>query len=699
MTMTTTLPGPATDSPTDSPTAPGFIDALFNPRSVGIIGASSDTAKYGNWLAVQALRMPPDRGLHLVNRKGEEILGQRSVKTLSEAPGTVELVAIAVPAAGFEAAVADALDAGARAIIGVTAGFAELGREGRAIQDRVVRRVRAAGARLIGPNCLGVVDSTSKLFLASNELAGGSVALLSQSGNMALELSGFMAERGLGFSRFVSLGNQADVRAAELIEACAAHEATKVIALYLEDFGDGREFVEACAGAVRAGKPVLLATVGGSEASARGAASHTGAMTSGRAVVDAACREAGIIQVSTPRQMADALWLLSAFGGSANAERVGVIADGGGHAGVACDSVERAGGRVAEFSDAVSAELRGLLPPSACVTNPVDIAGAGEADIYSFARVLETVLASPDTDAVAMTGYFGGYGEYGPELARDELDCARQLARMVSAQDKPVAVQTMYHRSPAADVLRQGGVPVFAAIEDACVALAHLRGPRARHDRPAQPEAAAPVASNGYWDARAMLMDAGLAFPAARLVSTRAEALAAGEAIGYPVVLKAMGLLHKTDSGGVALGVDSREALAAAFDRMHAKLAAPAYTVEAMAELRDAVELIVGVQRDPRFGPVAMVGIGGILAEVQKDVAFALAPLTSHDAAVLLRSLRSAPVLGGLRGKPGVDLAAAANGIVQITNAACAHPELVSLEVNPLAVTPGGAIALDARTC
>ncbi|MGB6246758.1 CoA-binding protein, partial [Gordonia sp. (in: high G+C Gram-positive bacteria)] len=234
------------------------LTALFDPKSVAIVGASNDETKYGNWLSVQALRMPGDRPVHLVNRRGEQVLGRDTVTALSELSEPVDLVAIAVPAAGFEAAVDDALAAGARAIVGVTAGFAELGAEGRAVQDKIVAKVRDAGALLLGPNCLGVLDTTTGLFLASNELPAGRVALLSQSGNMALELAGFLAERGHGFSRFVSLGNQADLNVADVVRDCAAHEGTDVIAVYCEDFGDGRAFVDAAAAAAAAGKPVLL---------------------------------------------------------------------------------------------------------------------------------------------------------------------------------------------------------------------------------------------------------------------------------------------------------------------------------------------------------------------------------------------------------------------------------------------------------
>lgn len=239
------------------------LTALFDPKSVAVLGASNDETKYGNWLSVQAVRMTDHRAVHLVNRRGESILGRPALRSLAELDEPVDLVVVTVPAHGFEAAVDDALKAGARAIVGVTAGFAELGADGRALQDRIVERVRSAGAVLLGPNCLGVLDSSTSLTLASNPLPPGRIALLSQSGNMALELSGFLEARGHGFSRFVSLGNQADLSAADLIQSCVDHPDTDLIAVYCEDFGDGRAFVAAATAAAGAGKPVLLLTVGG----------------------------------------------------------------------------------------------------------------------------------------------------------------------------------------------------------------------------------------------------------------------------------------------------------------------------------------------------------------------------------------------------------------------------------------------------
>lgn len=673
------------------------LGALFNPHSVAIVGASNDTNKYGNWLSVQALRDEDRRAVHLVNRSGRPVLGRATLKSLHDLPGRVELAVIATPVASFEETVDDALRAGARAIVGITAGFAELGREGAALQERVTRRVRDAGAVLLGPNCLGIMDSTTHLSLLSNVLPAGSVSLLSQSGNMAIELGQFLSGHGLGFARFASLGNQADLAAAELIRACAEHAGTRLIALYCEDFKDGRELVRAAAAARRQGKPVVLLTVGGSEASVRGAKSHTGALTSATAVIDAACRAAGIYRVASPRELADVAAALLAFG-MRPAQSVAVIADGGGHASIASDLAEAAGLRVREFPADTRRALANELPPSAGVANPVDIAGAGEHDVTVFERLTGIVLRDRSVDAALLTGGFGIYRDYGEAMARAEAATAEGMSQLAVAAGKPLLVHTMWPQSESVLAFRRHGIPVFRAVEDAVrtlAVIARASPPVADAARPNRSGLA--VADEDYMTARSLLAGAGIRFPRAERVASLEEALASAEHVGFPVVLKAMGLLHKSDAGGVALGLADAGQLARVFKDMHQRLAARAYSIEAMARAEHAIELIVGTQVDPHFGPIVMVGLGGVLTEVLHDVAFALAPVGAADARALLESLKSAALLHGVRGKPAVDVEAAAVAVARLSEVAAAHPEIGELEINPLLVSPDGAQGLDAR--
>lgn len=689
--MTTTLETPEARAAAADP-----LEALFAPRSVAIVGASDDTRKYGNWIAVQALTggIP----VHLVNRGRDTVLGRPAVSSVAAVGEPVDLAVIAVPAAGFEAAVDDALSAGARAIVGISAGLGEAGEEGRALQERVTAKIRAAGARLLGPNCLGVLDHTSSLRLASNDFPVGTVGVISQSGNLALELATVMADSGLGVSRFASLGNQGDIDAADLIDSYAAHSGTRAIAVYCEDFRDGRRFAAAAQRAAEAGKPVVLLTVGATEASVRNAKSHTGALVSSGLVVDAACRAAGIENVASPVQMAHLLQALVRCP-LPSGPRTAVFADGGGQASVASDVAAAQGLSVDEFGQSLQAALEAELPPTASVANPIDVAGGGEQDIMCFPRVLGHLTSDHCVDATLVSGYFGGYGGYGAELAEREVEAARAMADRTAADGAAVVVQTMNWDSAAARELRAGGIAVYRGIEEAAWALGRLvrRGAAGPRGVPTLPAAGEPIHDGGYVASRAALAAVGVPFVRAIEVCTEAEALAAADELTFPLVLKALGDEHKSDRGGVVLGIVDREELAAVWRDIGARLAPASCSLEEMADLSGAVELIVGVRRDARFGPVVLAGLGGVYAEILKDVRCALGPVTPDQAVEMLRSLRGAALLDGPRGRPAVDVEAVARIVAILSEFAAAHPEIAEIECNPVAVTPRGAIALDAR--
>ncbi|OIK06370.1 acetate--CoA ligase family protein [Streptomyces monashensis] len=680
------------------------LSALFDPVSVAVVGASDDPAKYGHAVAAQALRANGRRPVHLVNRRGGTVFGRTAAPSLSAIGEPVDLAVVCVPAAGFEDAVDEALTCGARALVAITAGFAETGDTGRARQHAVAERVRAAGAVMVGPNCLGLADNTTDLFLASDTFTPGGIALLSQSGNLALELQLRFRPHGLGFSRFVSLGNQADVTLVDLLADCARHEGTRAIAIYAEDFADGRAFAETAAEtSADTGKPVVLLTAGRGDAAARSAQSHTGALTTPADVVSAVCRDTGVELVTTPRELTV---VLAALNGARRAagRRVAVLTDGGGHGGIAADAIEAAALTVPELRLPTREHLQKVLWEQSAVANPVDLAGMGEQNPGSYADAVAALLAAEEVDAVLMTGYFGGYahteaglGGGGTVLADGEQAAARLIADHHRATAKPLVAQSMYPESPSCRTLAEAGIPVFGATEDAARALAAATPGAPRPGVTPLPVPATPLRESGYLHTRRVLEAAGLPFPAAREIHDETELPAVTREFRGPYVLKALHLLHKSDAGGVALGLAGPVALRAAFRDMHARLGASSYSVEAMADLTDGIELIVGVHRDPRFGPVAMVGLGGVLAEALHDVAFTLAPVTAEHALRLLRGLRTAALLGGVRGRPPVDLTAAAAAVETITAFAAAHPEIAELEVNPLLVRRHGVLALDSR--
>jgi acyl-CoA synthetase (NDP forming) len=683
---------------------------LFDPTSVAIVGASATAGKWGNWLATNALKGKRRRRVALVNRSGGQILGEQAYRSLAEAGGPIELVVIAVGAAGFEQAVDDALAAGARAIVGITAGLGEAGGAARESERRVVERVRAAGAVLVGPNCLGVADPSSDLDLSFGDFAAGPLGLISQSGNLALELARLVSGAGLGFSRFVSVGNQADLEVTDLIDVLADHEPTRVIAVYAEEFRDGRAFARASLRASELGKPVVLLTVGTSRAGARTALSHTGALVSESTAIDAACRAAGIIRAATPREMVDlAQGLLMPL--LPAGRRVAAVGDGGGHLALAADLATEQGLELPLLSADLSQRIGTTLPRTASTVNPVDLAGGGEQDFFNYARTVSMLAASGEVDSVLLTGYFGGYSEDQAELASKEAEVAAAMADGVVAAGRPLVVHSMYPASPTLAPLRAAGIPVYGDISSAVRVLARLaaraeQAPRGVPDLPVPAPAGFAVGSNppvhapagiGYFAARAAIKSAGIPLMEAVEVRTKAEAVSAAASIGFPVALKALGAAHKSDGGGVRLGIAGENALAAAFEEMSSRLEPRTWSVERMALSEEGVELLVGVRRDHSFGPVLVIGMGGLYAELMRDVAVALAPVTTAVAGGLIRSLRAAPLLLGARGRPALDMAAAAEVATALSVLAAERPDLAEIEINPLLVGREGAVALDAR--
>jgi acyl-CoA synthetase (NDP forming) len=679
-------------------TAARDLEPLFAPRSVAVLGASTDPSKWGNWLARNALRGAHRRPVHLINRRGGEIDGHPLLASLADAGGPVETVVVAVPEAGLEQAVAEALAQGARALIVITAGLAEKDDSGRAREHALVERVRAAGAVMLGPNCIGVYDALSEFHVSSNDYPPGPVGLISQSGNLSIELGMLLERCGLGLSRFASIGNQADVRLPDLVEHLAGHEPTRAIAIYAEDVADGRAFVEAARAAARE-KPVILLNSGRSAAGARGAASHTGALVSSDAVVAAACREAGIVRVDSPGELVDAC---QAFVRSprASGRRVAVVADGGGHGSVAADLLTANGLEVPVFSPGLVALIAPQLEQAGGIANPIDIIDGADG-LASFTGIARTCLESGEVDAVLLSGYFGGYALYSDAYRVDEPREARALAALQGELGRPIVVHSLF-----ADAIGEGtdlracGLAAYERSEQAARAVAAL-ATAPPEVAVAAPAPGAPLRGPaGYVEARALLLEAGIGYGDGGPARDAAEAVALADRLGlYPVTLKAVdaALVHKTDAGGVRVGLLDATALRAAADDMAERLSPELLFVERTAETANGVELVIGATRDERFGPVLLVGLGGILVETLRDTALALAPLSTPAAERLLRSLRSAAVLDGVRGRPAIDVTAAARAVVALGDAMTAHPEIAELEINPLLVTPHGAVALDAR--
>jgi acetate---CoA ligase (ADP-forming) len=449
------------------------LSSLFDPASVAVVGASDDTRKWGNWLAQGALRGSHRRTISLINGRGGTVLGRRAHRSLRE---PAELVVIVVPADAAEAAIEDALAIGASALVVITAFAGDLAAR-RARDARLAARSHAGGALLLGPNCLGVFDAGTELELVPVGFPAGSIGFISQSGNLGLELGQLAQARGLGFSRFVSLGNQAGVDAGAAFASLLEHQPTRVIALYLEDVRDPDGIVGAARAAARLGKRVLLMAPDRSAATARMTASHTASDPLTRDEIDAICRAGEIERVADPSELIDAA---TAFLGqpSGQGARVGIVADGGGHAALATTLAERARLVVPRLTEALMGQLRTGLTATAAVDNPIDLAGSGESDIRNFDRIVIAIMRSGEVDGLLLAGCFGGYGDYSAAFAEAEVRGARALAQAAAETGRVLAVHSMYPESPAVEVLRDHGVFVSASIRQAVGRLAELLSSR-----------------------------------------------------------------------------------------------------------------------------------------------------------------------------------------------------------------------------
>ena len=664
------------------------LAAFRSPSAVAVVGASDDTTKWGYWLARGALAGADRRRVYFVNIRGGSILGQPAFRSLTELPETPELVTFAVPGRALPAAVDDALGVGSRGLLAIAADVAD--------ETALAGRVRAAGARLIGPNCLGIYDAESELSLAWGRFEPGALAIVSQSGQLGLEIAGLAARAGLGVSRFVSVGSQLDVSAAEILADLVDHRRSRVVALYLENFADGPAILAAIDTLRAAGKRVLLLTVGSSAAAQQAARSHTGSMTSALDVVDAAARSVGAIRVDTPTRLVAAAQVL-ALSPPFTGRRTAVLADSGGQAALAADVLTQAGLQVVDFPESVQASLRTRLPRAALTANPVDLAGAGEQDLTVYAAVVDELAASAAVDAIVLTGYFGSYGRDTALLGPLEITVAKRIGAAAGQHRVPVLVHSMASGTDTLAALRGAGVPTFADIEttvDALAATLKLAEPIPSSADARTPLRVSYVAGSGYFAARTALVGAGIPFPDGGIVNAAAEPTR--QAGAGPYVVKADWLEHKSEQRGVMVNLADADAVCRCLADMTARLGPGRYVVESMDTRPDVQEIIVAARRDPSFGPTVVVGAGGVLAELLRDTVTALAPCGRAEARHLIERLRCYPLLAGWRGGPAVDIDALVDIAVTLGAILVGSPELTEIELNPVRVGPLGALAVDA---
>jgi acetyl coenzyme A synthetase (ADP forming)-like protein len=686
---------------------------FFAPRSVAVVGASRRRGTVGGELIHNLVSGGFAGEVHPINPKAERIEGRRAYANVSEVPGPVDLAVIAVPAEGVLDVARECAAKGVRAVVVISAGFAETGPEGAERQAELLEICRAAGMRLIGPNCLGILGGPAGERLNATFAPGlppaGNVAFSSQSGALGLALSEFASERSLGLSAFVSLGNRADITANDLLEFWNEDPATEVVILYIESFTNPRRFSRV-ARRVGRRKPIVAVKSGRSRAGARATSSHTGAMLAASDVtVDALFRQAGVIRTNTLSELLDVASLLANQPLPAG-NRVGIVTNAGGPGIMCADACEAVGLEVPELPEEVRSKLRASLPPEASLANPVDMIATAGSDQYR--EVIKVLAGWEGIDALIVIFVR-------PLLIRAE-EVGEAIREAVADAPRKLPVQAVFMSPKGHEALgRDAGIPTYLFPESAARALARVETYARWRERPPQEpasfadtdtDAGAAVIAEALAEGREWLGFRGLEtllrahrLPLARsrVVADAREAERAARELGGRVAIKAEGpgIVHKTELGALALDLRPDEVIAAT-EQIEASLArhgllAERFLVQEMAP--SGVELLIGVVLDETFGPLVACGAGGTEAELRGDVAVRLAPLTPADAREMLRSLAMYPLLTGYRGSEPVDIEALEDALLRTSAMVEAHEEIAELDLNPVIATPAGPVIVDAR--
>jgi acetyl coenzyme A synthetase (ADP forming)-like protein len=734
-------PSPETLDPSRSPArgaAPAVprahgLEAVFRPRAVAVIGASRTPGSIGAAIFHNLIARGFEGPVYPVNPRADVVGSVKAYATIDDVPGPVDLAMIVVPAPHALEVLEACGKKGVKAAVVISAGFKESGAEGRAREHALVECARRHRMRLVGPNCLGVINAEPGVSLDATFAPAwpphGQVAFSSQSGALGLAILDMAKALNIGISHFISVGNKADVSGNDLLEFWEQDPGTRIILLYLESFGNARRFIEIARRVTRR-KPVVAVKSGRSVAGARAASSHTGSLAGPDAAVDALCRQSGVIRTDTMEELFDVAMLL-AHQPVPRGNRVGIVTNAGGPGIMASDACEGHGLVVPALADETVAALRAFLPPEASTRNPVDmIASATPA---SFEQAVRLVVGDPNVDGVLAI--------YVPPIVTRPLDVAQAIVRgadaaAAEAREKgvtPKPVMSCFlgsHGVPEGlQSLHEGNIPSYSFPEAAAIALARAVRYGAWLDAPAGqvPELAGidpararaviarAIARDASRDAvtwlrpaelREVLESYGLSVVKSTNAQGAGDAVAAAGAMGYPVVIKLESdtITHKSDVGGVVLDVRNEAEVRRAFADIESKLEAIGRRgemsgVSVQQLIKGGVEAIVGMTRDPGFGPLIMFGLGGVFVEVLKDVAFRIHPLTDQDAAGLVREVRGYPLLEGYRGQPPGDTGALEDVLLRVSRMVGDLPEIEEMDLNPLKVlAPGkGCIAVDAR--
>ncbi len=704
-----------------SPVALRDLEPMFSPRSIAVVGASRTPGTAGHAIVQNLIQGGYTGIIYPVNPKARSIMGIRCAPAFTDIDDHVDLAVIVVPAPAVEEVVQAAADAGTRHFIVISAGFKEIGGDGIAREQRLRCLARERGLSILGPNCLGLINTDAAVRMNSafgrQMPMAGHLGLISQSGALSAALLDYAQGRGIGFSRFVSFGNKADIDEIDLLNALAADENTKVILMYIEELSSGPAFLQT-AYEITHGKhlkPILALKAGRTAQGAAAAASHTGSMAGSDEVYDAIMAQAGVIRIESVEDIFDYAEVFSDESLPAG-RATAIITNAGGPGIMATDACIRYGLKLARFNEYTVKSLQFQMPATGSIKNPVDLIGDARHNRYRAALDAVTVDESVDQVMVLVT----------PQSMTDVAEIAEVVGETHEFCPKPIVACMMglVDVSPGVAVLRRYGVPTFAFPENGMRALAAkcrfaewIRSPRSEYgtfevDRAAvaallEKETAAGRRQMVELPALQLLQTYGFSTVPVTLAAAADEAVAAAAAMGYPVVMKICGpkILHKTELGGVHLNLrdeaEVRSAYPAMIETVRQKLGPEAeiWGVLIQKMLPPGLEVILGMTRDERFGPMLMFGLGGIYTEALHDVTFRLAPIRVNSARKMVESIRSHRLLEAIRGRPACDSPAIIDALCRLSQLVTECPQIKELDVNPLIVYPQGqgAMIADAR--
>ncbi|MFV9689869.1 MAG: acetate--CoA ligase alpha subunit [Desulfobacteria bacterium] len=691
------------------------MDHFFSPKSIAVIGASTKAGKVGHSIVRNILEYDYSGRVYPVNPTADMILGQKAFPDLLSVPDPIDLAIVAVPPEKVLGAIGQCEKKGIDSVIVITSGFKETGGDGSRLEEELAAEIKNAGIRLVGPNCLGIIDTASCLnasFAAGMPFAGH-IGFFSQSGALCVAILDWALGENIGFSKFVSLGNKTDVTEIDLMKAMAADENTRVILGYLEGIEDGRTFMNV-ARSVSKKKPVILIKSGTTKAGAKAASSHTGALAGSNTAYNAAFKQCGIIHASSVHEL---FTYATAFASQPlpKGPNVAIITNSGGPGIIAADACDRSDLQLPSVPGDTVEQLRSFLPKTASFYNPIDIIGDAGAERYE--KTLKAIIADHLFHSVLIL--------LTPTASVDIEETAKAIVSIAKTTDKPIMTSFMGEKRvrPGRRIFQENGIPSFGYPEDAVAALNAMFGRRHWLDQPEKRYERIDVATSKVRrifasvtrqrradlieiEAREILDAYGFELPRTILANTTKEAVKAASEIGYPVVMKIASpdVLHKSDLGGTRVGLGNERMVEDAFFDITSNVRqrlpnARILGIVVQEMIQGGKEVILGITNDIQFGPMIMFGLGGIYVEVLKDVSFRIVPVSVEEADAMIREIRSFPLLRGVRGESPADLIAIRKSILLLSQMALDFPEIIEADINPLLIRPQGkgAIAVDAR--